>query len=384
MDLRREHDIEELRRIALVQQVQIEQLLRVLAAKCKELEALKGDPAELQQTLALLETLTKKAQSSASTDGQLAQGAAGQRSGKRKPREKFGPTAQPELAVETQLFELDEADRVCPACGGELKPMAGQVEASEMIDVIEVSYRLVKVQQQKYVCRCGGSVETAPGPERAAPGSRYSLGFAIKVATDKYLDHIPLARQARILKRHGVEVTTQTLWGLLDAVERRLQASSRALLERALTDPVIGLDQTGWKRLDDKKKKPWQMWCVTAPGIVAHRIRKDKAADTFRDLVGDYRGAIVCDAAKTHEAGARDSPGIALAGCWAHTYRKVEEAAPDHPEPRSRSAGSASSTTSTSAPATTSTRRPSFAAPKQPRCSKSSRRGSGAKRCSKR
>lgn len=210
--------------------------------------------------------------------------------------------------------------------------MAGQVEASEMIDVIEVSYRLVKVQQQKYVCRCGGSVETAPGPERAAPGSRYSLRFAIKVATDKYLDHIPLARQARILKRHGVEVTTQTLWGLLDAVERRLQASSRALLERALADPVIGLDQTGWKRLDDKKKKPWQMWCVTAPGIVVHRIRKDKGADTFRDLVGDYCGVIVCDAAKTHEAGARDSPGIALAGCWAHTYRKFEEAAPDHPE----------------------------------------------------
>src|SRR5262249_50258644 len=33
-----------------------------------------------------------------------------------------------------------------------------------------------------------------------------------------------------------------------------------------------------------------------------------------------------------HEAGARDGPGIVLAGCWAHVYRKFEEAAPDHPE----------------------------------------------------
>jgi hypothetical protein len=40
----------------------------------------------------------------------------------------------------------------------------------------------------------------------------------------------------------------------------------------------------------------------------------------------------VCDALKTHEAGARDGPGILLAGCWAHVYRKFEEAAPDHPE----------------------------------------------------
>src|SRR6185436_13701316 len=43
-------------------------------------------------------------------------------------------------------------------------------------------------------------------------------------------------------------------------------------------------------------------------------------------------GVIVCDAAKTHEAGARDGPGITLAGCWAHVLRKFEEAEPDHPE----------------------------------------------------
>jgi hypothetical protein len=40
----------------------------------------------------------------------------------------------------------------------------------------------------------------------------------------------------------------------------------------------------------------------------------------------------VCDALKTHEAGARGNDAIALAGCWAHVYRKFEEAAKDHPE----------------------------------------------------
>ena len=88
--------------------------------------------------------------------------------------------------------------------------MTGQFEESEMIDLVEVSYRVVKVKQQKYACRCGGCVETAPGPERAVLGGRYSLAFAIKIALDKYLDHIPLARQERILRRHGLDVTTQT------------------------------------------------------------------------------------------------------------------------------------------------------------------------------
>jgi transposase len=74
------------------------------------------------------------------------------------------------------------------------------------------------------------------------------------------------------------------------------------------------------------------MWCLTAPGLVAHSIRDDKGAGTFKSLMGGYRGTIVCDALKTHEAGARDCAGIALAGCWAHVFRKFEEAAPDHPE----------------------------------------------------
>ena len=96
MDVRRESDIEQLRRIALAQQVQIEQLLRVLAGKCKELDALKGNPEELQQTLALLETLTREAQqkpdSPPSGDGKPRKA--------RKPREKFGATPQPSLPVE--------------------------------------------------------------------------------------------------------------------------------------------------------------------------------------------------------------------------------------------------------------------------------------------
>jgi hypothetical protein len=81
----------------------------------------------------------------------------------------------------TERFELDEPDRVYPSCG-ELQAMAGQFETSEMIDVVEVSYRLVQVEQEMYVCRCGGCVETAPGPERAGlwqsllAGTRYYGG----------------------------------------------------------------------------------------------------------------------------------------------------------------------------------------------------------------
>jgi transposase len=220
VDLRRERDIEQLRRVALAQQSQIEQLLRVLRSKCDELAALKGSEDELQQTLALIETLSKRVKTPPADDAKPTPSPADKPAP--KAREHFGNTAQPKLPVIEQVFELDAADTTCPSCGGELAAMKGQFETSEMIDVIEVSYRVVKVKQQKYACKCGSCVETAPGPERAMPGGRYSLDFAIKIAIDKYLDHIPLARQERILRRHDLTVTSH------DAVEPAQRARTKA------------------------------------------------------------------------------------------------------------------------------------------------------------
>jgi transposase len=324
--IEREQDIEELRRYAHALYVQTQQLIRDLQRKAEKLAFLSGDREELQQTLALIEKLTAEAKQHARKLSALPTPKP------KKPRERTGPTPQPTLPHVPMRFELDAADRACPSCGGALAPMEGQCETSEMIDVVEIQYRVVQVEQQKYVCRCGGCVETAPGPDRALPGSRYSLVFAIKVVLDKYLDHIPLERQVRILERHDLVVTSQTLWDLALAVARRLRLVDDALAAHVLEQPVIGLDQTSWPRLEADAAKPWQMWALTAPGVVVHRIRDDKSAATFTALVGAYHGTIVCDALATHEAGAREGPGIVLAGCWAHVYRKFEEAAPDHPE----------------------------------------------------
>lgn len=337
VDLEREQDLEELRRIAQALRLQNQLLLEALATKSREVERLRGKPGDLQLTLKMIEALQAKAKV-AEDAVKRAEAEQKKRAAERarrraeQPRKPAGPTPQPMLPVVEREFTLDEADRLCPSCGGGLRPMTGQFEESELIDVIEIRYELVKVKQQKYVCRCGGCFETALGPERAVAGSRYSLAFAIKVVLDKWLDHIPLERQCRIFERHGLIVTSQTLWDLANVLARRLSCLDTALATHVLQRPVIGLDQTGWPRLEVAGSKPWQMWCLTAPGVVVHRIRDDKSAATFIDLVGKYTGTIVCDALATHGAGARAGPGIVLAGCWAHVYRKFEEAMPDHPE----------------------------------------------------
>lgn len=324
MDVRNETDIERLRQLAQLQQSELVRLSEQLRAMAIENARLKGVP--VNEELKLLMTKLNGGTSAADCAASPAKP-----NKKRKKRERTGPTAQPKLERQAELYELDEADRVCPSCGGELVAMAGQTEDSELIDTIAVQYVVKEVKRQKYSCRCG-CMETAIGPARVKPGSRYSLDFGLQVCVAKYLDHLPLERQARMMKRAGLTVTSQTLWNLVWDVATYAVPTWQALLADALRGGIIGLDQTGWPRLDDRSQTKWQMWCVTTPRIVYHEIRDDKSAETFEDLVGDYDGYIVCDDLSTHRAGARGSPGVVLVGCWAHIYRKFEEASSDHPD----------------------------------------------------
>jgi hypothetical protein len=69
------------------------------------------------------------------------------------------------------------------------------------------------------------------------------------------------------------------------------------LFEHALSQPVIGLDS---------RHEPWQMWCITAPGIVFTVFAMTRVPRRSWHS-SEIRSVIVCDALKTHEAGARDA-----------------------------------------------------------------------------
>jgi transposase len=63
----------------------------------------------------------------------------------------------------------------------------------------------------------------------------------------KYLDHLPLERQARMMARDGLVVTSQTLWDQIERLAERLQPTCQAIHDLVLTAPVIGADETHWR-----------------------------------------------------------------------------------------------------------------------------------------
>lgn len=246
-----------------------------------------------------------------------------------KPKQTgHGPRKQ-DLEIIERVHELDVADRTCTSCGGELSEWVGQFEESREIDMVERRFMDVLHKRKKYRCKCGGCIETAPAPRKLMPGGRYSIDIAISIVVGKYGNHMPLERTARSLGELGLVIDSQTLWDQINALARIIAPVHDALQQAVLAAPVVGADETHWKLLGYKtpggKTKRWQVWAITSEGVVCYRMKAGRSVEEAADVLGDYRGIVMCDGYAVYSSMLKQRPGMRLANCWAHVRRKFVE-----------------------------------------------------------
>jgi transposase len=335
LNLRTETDIECLRQAALLLEQEVERLHERLALLVERLAVAEGaskDQLELEiqwlKEKLDLQTRTIFAPSSETRSRLKAT------EEKAEPPRVHGRRTQPSLPMIEVVHELDVPDQICPDCGGNLRPMKGQFEESEEIDVVERSFRIVRHKRQKYTCRCGGRVETALGPDKLVAGGRYSVDFAVDVAISKFADHLPLERQVRQMAREGLEIDSSTLWDQTFLLSQHLEPSYEALDRYVLDSEVIAADETWWRLMKKGSSKRWWVWSIAREDAVSYRLLPSRSAQAARSVLGDYSGVVMCDGYKGYETLKNTSNGSALrlAHCWSHVRRKFLEAEPHYPE----------------------------------------------------
>ena len=252
----------------------------------------------------------------------------------REPRERrgHGPKEQPKLPRLETVHRLEEADRVCTSCGGRLEEWVGQSEDSEEIESIQRCFIRVVHKRQKYRCACGGCVETALGPTKLISGGRYAPSVAVAIAVDKYADHLPLERQARIMARQGLDIDSQTLWDQLHALARHLQPAYERLHAYVLGRAVLGADETPWKMMKKGGSKRWYAWALCAEDAIVYRIDESRSAEAAKKVLRDFEGTLVCDGYTAYESLRKRGATFRIAHCWAHVRRKFIEARDTAPD----------------------------------------------------
>ena len=319
-------DIEVLRQLVKMQQRESEKLKKQLAEAYAELKGKNAAQAE-QLALDLAKLERQHAAALKQLFGQKSERRSkGKSKSSRGPQKGHGPKSQPSLPIKDEKHELPESERICDLCQRVMEAWPDQFEESEEIDFIAPRVIIKRHLRQKYRCQCGGCIKTARGPRKLFAKARYSINLALHIATQKYCYHMPLARQAKVFKRQGLEVTTATLWDYLSELYGLLIPAVERLDAHVLAQPVMGVDETPWKLLKVEQKgksKTWWVWARRVKDAVSYTLSPSRGLETAKQILGDYRGKITVDGYGTYEALQRINPHITLVHCWAHARREL-------------------------------------------------------------
>lgn len=331
VDGRTEQNIERLRAVYLLTERHAKTLAQEvvdLKLKIARLEGRALPQDEIQLPLPKIDEIVidEPGESPGDSDELILEPSPGPEEDAKKPG--HGPRPQPDLPRREELIMLPEGQEVCPACQQERTRMGDATEDAEEITVVEREYVLVVKRRAKFICGCQNTITTAPAPKRIIPGGRYSNEFAIAVAVDKYADNIPLERQVERMARHGLELTSSVLVDQLHGLTRLLEPVWREMLIYLLDhEPVINVDETGWRLSIGRQKRRSVAWVVCSPRAVVHHLMASKSGKVAQRLLGPYEGVVVADGYQVYKslAKAKAKAGFRLANCWAHVLRKFRD-----------------------------------------------------------
>ena len=150
----------------------------------------------------------------------------------------------PALPREVVRHELPEGERVCPRDGARLSEIG--VEVSEQLDIVPQQVRVIRHERVKYACPCcDGGMRLAARPPQVIPRGLYTEAAMAWVITSKYLDGLPLYRQAALLGRFGgTDTSRNTLAAGVVRIGEAVQPVVNLLRDGLLEASLVYGDET--------------------------------------------------------------------------------------------------------------------------------------------
>jgi transposase len=133
-----------------------------------------------------------------------------------KPKRKLNTqTFDEHITREVVIHDIDEADKVCACCQGELHCMGKDV--TEKLVFVSATTKVVEHHRLKYACR-GCEQNGTPNTLKQAsavlsilPKSYATRSLLSQLIISKYQHGLPLYRQEVILKQLGIQLCRQTM-----------------------------------------------------------------------------------------------------------------------------------------------------------------------------
>ena len=247
------------------------------------------------------------------------------RRGGRKPL----PDHLPRVEV---VRDLDESDKVCPNDPGHALRRLGEERAERI--VYRPAELFVEVEiRPKYACgTCKDGIACQKPSPQPIPKSLASASLLAQIATAKYVDGLPLARQEKILGRIGIDLPRSTLATWMIRCGELVHPLTELLLESVREGGYVLADETPFQVLKEKGKRAQSqsyLWALRKEDpdhpLLYYEYAPTRSGEVARRLLAGFQGFLQTDGYGGYD-GFDGESGVVRVGCFAHARRKFDEA----------------------------------------------------------
>jgi transposase len=300
-------------------------IVDILLRMGRTIEELRSKVEELERKIALLTRDSSNSSKPPSSDGPA---------GKPKARpplksKKRRPGGQPgHKGSNRDLIPSEEVDEVitvlpeaCDHCGAVLTPdpdadpPTGKYWRHQVIDIPDPKPVVAEYQLQCLRCSCGAET-WAKIPQTARSGFGPRLTALLAHLTG--LHRMTRRGCQEIAKTiFGIDISLGSVCKLHQEVSESLERSHEAARQALPEQPVLNIDETGWKTQGEGR---W-LWVFVTPVVAFFHVAESRGAKVLKEILGDQYTGVLCSdmysAYKAFHTGVRQF-------CWAHIIRGIK------------------------------------------------------------
>jgi transposase len=323
---------EELRRQVERQQREIEKLREQVAERDQQIADAERQIADQQKQIVDLEQqlALRKQNSTNSSKPPSSDGLAGEpreRGRRKKGRRKAG--GQPgHRGAHRPLVPVERVDEIrsilpeqCRHCGHGLPAQIGQVQTTgepqrhQVTELPPIQARIIEYQCHRVVCSECGKVTRAAVPAEASGhfGPQLTALIAYLTVVCRMPRRVVEALLGQVL---GIDISlgsTQKCW---EEASQAVAAPCQELEEQLKNEPVLNIDETGWRTNGDKR----YLWAFVAARYVVYTVAATRGSEVLTRLLGAVFQGILCS--DRFSAYLKYHSGKAQF-CWAHLKRNL-------------------------------------------------------------
>jgi transposase len=302
-----------------------EELLAVIEAQARTIEALQAEVVELKRRLGL-NSGNSSQPPSADGPGVSPSRAARRRSG-RKPGKQPGAGGSALLQISDPDEIVDHVPAACGGCGADLADASavGMVRR-QVHDIPTIAPVVVEHRLHRRRCTCG-TTTTAAAPAGVGAAAVYGPNLRALAVYLLVFQHVPVARTAMLISDlTGARPSTGWISSQLSAVAGVLIDVEKLIKSLIVLSQVIHVDETS----SNINGARWWLHVAGTDTLTAYHLHRSRGrvAVTEFGVLPAFRGTVVHDALSVYDA----YPDARHALCSAHITRELVAAAEADPD----------------------------------------------------